>query len=388
MNKTKATGSLQIKGGKYYVVARIKLADGGKIPQQWIPTDVSSRGNNKRRAEARKREILTKLEETYDNSATADTTLFVDCVERFIKSKKSSLRINTYESYIQYWNTGVKPFFAKLNLRLGEVSRLHIKRFIDEAYAKGLSAQSIDRYMVVVRGTFKEAVEDGVLNADPSSGVRLPSKQQFKGKAYTQELATELIERAKGSTMEVPITLGLYYGLRRSEVCGLRWQDINLNNDTIHICNTVVRRVTLDEAERTKSKASDRTLYVVPYTKNWFIELRQSQERLRELVGDDSCDTIHLCIMPDGKHMSPDYITRQFHSFLTRQNLPIIRYHDLRHTVGSLLLESGMSIKHVQEYLGHEKVSTTLDIYTHLSMAGKIDTATAVNALYRSKDDG
>lgn len=92
-------------------------------------------------------------------------------------------------------------------------------------------------------------------------------------------------------------------------------------------------------------------------------------------------DSEHICQWPDGTALHPDYVSRRFASVLQKHNLPKIRFHDLRHTAGSLLVNNGHTIKQVQEFLGHEKASTTLDIYSHLSLEGKKDTAEVMDSL-------
>ena len=186
---------------------------------------------------------------------------------------------------------------------------------------------------------------------------------------------------AKGTTIEPAVILGLFYGLRRSEVVGLRWRDIDFNNNTITICNTVTKLVTQTEQEQTKSKASRRTMYIIPETKQYLLELKKQQVKNKEMFGAEYHDGDHVCVWADGRLLNPEYVTHAFNKLLVQKNLPKIRFHDLRHTAGSLLLEKGLSIKQIQEYLGHEQVSTTLDIYGHLSVEGKKEAASTINGI-------
>jgi integrase len=167
------------------------------------------------------------------------------------------------------------------------------------------------------------------------------------------------------------IMLGLFYGLRRSEALGLRWKDVNFNNDTILICNTVVRTKTVVEQEQTKSDASNRTLFIIPETRDYLLNIKKQQDENRLLLGSSYHDNDHVCTWDDGQKFKPNYLSQRLTKILRNNKLPHIRFHDLRHTAGSLLLSKGVSVKQIQEYLGHERVSTTLDIYGHLTVEGK-----------------
>ncbi|MCI9445429.1 MAG: tyrosine-type recombinase/integrase [Oscillospiraceae bacterium] len=92
----------------------------------------------------------------------------------------------------------------------------------------------------------------------------------------------------------------------------------------------------------------------------------------------------HVCTNKNGKLFSPDYVSHGFGSLLKRHGLPYIRFHELRHTAGSLLLNNGMSVKQIAEYLGHEKVSTTLDIYAHIDFEGKRATPQAMGNIFKN----
>ena len=210
---------------------------------------------------------------------------------------------------------------------------------------------------------------------NPVDRADLPKRKKYKGKAYSVDTAFELVDKIKGDVLEPAVILGLYYGLRRSEVLGLRWSDIDYKSGTIHIQNTVVRYTTTVECEQTKSDTSNRTLYIIPETKDYFLDLRKRQQEAKLLLGSSYYDNDHVCRHNDGTPFKPNYISKRFSDLLKKYDLPHIRFHDLRHTAGSLLLDSKMSIKQIQEYLGHDQVSTTLDIYAHLSLEGKKEPA-------------
>lgn len=169
--------------------------------------------------------------------------------------------------------------------------------------------------------------------------------------------------------------LGLFYGLRRSEACGMRWQDIDFKEEKMTVRNTVVKTKTLIEHEETKSPKSRCTMFLIPETISYLKRLKAKQAENRLLLGRDYTDGDHVCVWPDGRPVTPDHVSHAFRKFLIKHELPLIRYHELRHTAGSLLLTQGLSVKQIQEYLGHEKAATTLDIYSHLSVEGRKESA-------------
>ena len=161
----------------------------------------------------------------------------------------------------------------------------------------------------------------------------------------------------------------MVYGLRRSEVCRLRWQDIDFDNGAMHICNTVVKGdMKYIEEERTKTKKSDRVIALVDFTVPHLKALKDEQLAAGLTLGK-------VCRWPNGDDIKHDYISKKFGKLLKENGLPPIRYHDLRHTAASLLIASGATPQQTQEFLGHETVSTTMNIYAHCLNEAKIETA-------------
>ena len=158
----------------------------------------------------------------------------------------------------------------------------------------------------------------------------------------------------------------------------MRWRDINLDEGTMRICNTVVKLKTQIEHERTKSSASRRTLYLTPEIREYLQDLKDRQDANRKLLGQSYHKSDHVCTWADGRPFSPEYVSQRFKRILEVHGLPHIRFHELRHTAGSMLMERGMMAMQISQFLGHERVATTLDIYGHLSIEGKKETATAM----------
>jgi len=372
------TGSLQKKNGTYYAVVRIP-DDMGNEKQKWISTGVKVDGNNKREANRRLREIVSDLEQqkiTY----SADI-LLVDWINEWMEQKENEIRLNTWEGYQINVNKHIIPFFKLLKLTLQDITAQHIQSYYNKKLKAGQSANSIKKHSVILRGALQEALKKNLIPYNPVDRATLPTCERFIGKAYSVEQATTLLGAIGDEQLKPAIILGLFYGLRRSEVLGLRWRDIDFDAGTITIKNTVVRTRTIIEHEKTKSRASKRTLYIIPETREYLLGLQRRQAGNRKLLGSAYNVNDHVCVWDNGNPFDPTYVSHRFSKILAKYSLPKIRFHELRHTAGSLLLNSGLSIKQIQEYLGHEQVATTLDIYGHLSVEGKKEAACAIGGL-------
>lgn len=376
------TGSLQIRNGKYYVVSRIPDST-GKIKQKWIQTGLPETAG-KRKAQQSLRRILEELETK--KIVYSEDTLFLDWIWKWLDQKKNEVRLNSYEAYELYVTLHIEPYFKPLGLTLNSLTPQHLQDYYNLKLKgiggnKKLSPNSIAKHHVVIHGALQEAMKKNLIPYNQADRVTLPPKQEFTGKAYTVEQANKLMALLDTEPLKSTVVLGLFYGLRRSEVCGLRWQDIDFGSGTLIIRNTVVRTKTLIEHEKTKNRKSKRTMILIPETIQYLKRLRAQQAENKLLLGREYQSNDHVCVWPDGKPVSPDYVSHAFRDFLLKNDLPLIRFHELRHTAGSLLLDKGLSIKQIQEYLGHTKAATTLDIYGHLSIEGKKEAAQTLDGL-------
>ena len=386
----RVTGSLRDKHGIYQMVVRVQSDDESPI-QKSRSTQIRTAGKNQKETRANKlsaeRMLASWMAELEQRYAEGKDRLFISAIEEWLKKKKRDVRLNTYEAYALYYENHIKPFFEPKCLALREVTPRLIQKYADKKEEEGLSANSIQKHLVILNGVFKEAVKLQEVSLNPCSTVTLTRGERFRGKAYDAKTARSLMEAIKGDPIETPVLLGLYLGLRRSEVAGLRWSDIDFEENSVTVQNTVVRMMSLCEHEQTKTRASRRKLLIPSGLRTYLLWLKTQTEFHRKLFGDKYTDGTHVCQWQDGRPYRPDYITHRFRQLLEERGLPIIRFHDLRHTAGSLLINEGQSAKHVQELLGHERVSTTLDTYTHLSLEGKLDTASAMDAILTPGND-
>ena len=367
------TGSLTVSHGKYFVVVRMPDSS-GKLKQKWINTNIPANGKNKRKATQKMYEILVQLNE--QQGILADDYSFTDWIERWMNVKEGEIRANSLEMYRFYIDKHIKPFFDGKKCTVKSIKPADIQAYYTAKTQEGLSGNTLLKHHCVIKGALDMAVRENLIYRNPTSLIIRPKKKKFVGKAYTGAQAKMLITAVEDDPIRIAVILGLFYGLRRSEACGLRWSDIDFDAGTMHICNTIVREKTRIEHEETKSEASRRTLALIPSTIPYLMQLQQEQERYP--AHDPQ---MHLCrSRKTGKPVAPDYVSQRFKKILKDNGLPEIRFHELRHTAGSLLLQNGANMKQIQEYLGHGQISTTFDIYAHLDMEGKKQTADVMGA--------
>ncbi|MVB09400.1 Tyrosine recombinase XerC [Caprobacter fermentans] len=210
-------------------------------------------------------------------------------------------------------------------------------------------------------------------------------KQPFEGNIYNEEELEKLFQVVKGTLIELAVLLGAFYGLRRSEIVGLKWDSVDFVQKTFTIRHTVTE-VSIDgkfltiARDRTKTKSSCRTLPLVAPFEKVLQELRQKQERNQKLCGSSYCKKYldYIYVNEIGEQIKPAYITDHFPRVLEQNHMRRIRFHDLRHSCASLLYAHGVSLKEIQEWLGHSNIGTTANIDTYLSFDSKVSSANAI----------
>ena len=195
----------------------------------------------------------------------------------------------------------------------------------------------------------------------------------------------QLFEVVKGTRLELPVLVAAFYGLRRGEVLGLKWDAIDFKRCTLTIKRTVTQakidgKYQIIEQDSAKTKSSLRTLPLVGCFKEYFIEVKKAQELNKKVCGNFYSYKHDGYVFVDelGERMKPDYLTSYFPEYIQKHGMKKLRFHDLRHSCASLLLANGVPLKQIQEWLGHSDFSTTANIYAYLDYSSKISSAEAM----------
>jgi integrase len=379
-------GHLQEKYGYYYAVLNY-TDENGKRKTKWIATGLEIKGN-KKRAEA----ILLEQRHLFEQKLSEipvvkkDDILFADYMIKWLGIAKTSIAVPTYASYSQMVNKIIVPYFRERKITLRELKASDIQDFYLEKL-KHVSASSVIHYHSNIHKALKYAVKTDLIPVNPADKVDRPKKEKFVGSFYDAEEVKKLFAASKGTILEIPIMFGAFYGLRRSEVVGLKWDAVDFERDTISIRHTVTS-CTIDgkdiiyASDTTKTKSSRRTLPLAPFVRERLLRLQEEQKKNKKLCGRSyNKDYLeYICVDEIGGLIKPDYVTDGFRNFLRENGFRAIRFHDLRHTCASLMLANNVPMKQIQEWLGHSDFSTTANIYAHLDYSSKISSADALLA--------
>lgn len=308
-------------------------------------------------------------------SEEAKTSL-VDFMDQWLNLMKTQVRENTMDGYRYVFNKHIKPFFGARGVTLATARPKDFQDFVNRKFEEGLSPTSIVKFHSILHKCMKYAVALQIIPLNPSDNVMLPKRQSFRGQVYDRTQLNIFLAAALHSPAEAAFVLAGTYGLRRSEAAGLRWSAVDLRARTLVINHTAVQsggRVIY--ADNVKTKSSFRTLPLSDSLKRYLSDLRRRQNENRKRYGKQYHKSDYVCCHEDGSPLRPDYITREFERVCRNAALPRIRFHDLRHSVATILLQQGFSLKQIQDWLGHSDIATTANVYAHVPYVEKMSIA-------------
>ena len=385
------TGSLQIKNNKYYLV--LNTYENGKRKPKWIATELAAKGN-KTRAQKLLRDTLKEYEQAEEARAEQEANRslmpFTEAIRLWYEDKLSDFEHPIDEVTKQGYDTLMKnhvyPYFRKKGFRLCEITKDNLQEYISEKAKNGklngkggLAPRSLKLIKNIVNQTLQFCVAEGMIPSNPCQFVKLPACQRYEAKFYTKSQIDELLEKIKSEPLYPLIRLTALYGLRRSEALGLCWDCVNFEAETITIRRTVSKVTTVVAKDKTKNNSSRRSFPMTPDIKQLLLELQTQQKKDKKFFGKEYHDCDYVFRWPDGRPFSPDYVSDKFPRLLKANNMPKIRFHELRHSAASNLLSMGFSLKDVQEWLGHSDIKTTANIYGHLDAKRKKSMAEALS---------
>lgn len=309
---------------------------------------------------------------------------FSDFLQQWLCVAKSTVMLTTYASYAGLMKSSILPYFAEKGILLKDLTPKALQDFYTMQLER-VSANTVIHYHAILHRALKYAVKMDMIPTNPADRIERPKKEKFVGSFYDSNEVNTLFRHLEGHPLEVPIKLGAFYGLRRSEILGLKWNAIDFNANTITIRHTVTS-CNLDgkhievAADTTKTKSSMRTLPLVPDFRDLLLKKKEEQAHYRKLCGRSYCTEYldYVCVNELGERLKPNMLSNGFKRILEVNGLRIIRLHDLRHSCASLLLANGVPMKQIQEWLGHSDFSTTANIYAHLDYQSKLSSAEAM----------
>lgn len=298
----------------------------------------------------------------------------------------------TYDRYAEIIHLHLSPALGAMPL--SKLQPLHIQACYTRALregrldrrAGGLSAQTVLHHHRLLHEALEQAVRWQLLSRNPADAVEPPRPERAEMHVLDPAGVSRLLEAAEGTRAYAAVLLAVTTGLRRGELLGLRWEDIDLQRGVLSVQQTVQRSRSAGLHIREPKTQRSRRLVTLPAMAVEVLRKhRLEQQKQRLFMGPEYRD--HGLAFPrlDGRPMNPDALSKAFEVIVARAGLPRVRFHDLRHTHATMLLQQGVNPKVVSERLGHSTVNLTLDTYSHVLPGIQEEVAQKVDNLLRKK---
>ena len=312
-------------------------------------------------------EKLTKAKADRDTGFVfdADNLTLGNYLDRWINdSVRDTVRQRTWERYEQIVRVHIKPALGRVKLK--NITPTHARALYREKLDTGLAPRTVNYIHTTLSKALKDAVADGLITRNPASSVKAPRPKKKEISPLSSEQAKAFLEAVRGNRFEAAFVVALHCGLREGEILGLKWSDVDLDAGTLQVRRTLSEALAgrlFEPPKNGKGRSVKLTARAVEALRNHLT--RQIEEI--ESLGDRYRDQGLVFPSQVGTPMNAKNLTaRSFKPLLKKAGLPDIRFHDLRHTFATLMLQNGEHPKVVQEMLGHATIAITMDTYSHV----------------------
>ena len=309
-------------------------------------------------------------------SVRPDKITFADFCVQYLDVKKNTLSPQTYNFYSKVIEEELMPMFARLKMK--DLCTYHIQQFVQylatekkrlDGREGGIAASTVKRYTTVLRSIVTMAYKLEYIEDDigRSRRIEFPKEETKEVGAFTLEEVGDILKALESEPWHIRavIEVALFTGCRRGEIVGLKWADIDFENQRISIKRSIYKLSDGKAREKEpKSKCSIRTISIPERLCKTLTEYRLQQNRHIAYLGDAWRNLDYVFTEEDGHVMNPQTPTKQFSKFLKRHGIRHLKFHGLRHTSATMLLANGCDIKTVSSRLGHADITTT-NIYVH-----------------------
>ncbi len=401
-----------VKNGKQYVVFDFK-DKAGKRKRKWVSTGLPEKCTKKALNEAVE-EIVAEFAEKWNNNQVV-----LDVIPKNVTDAENDENIvinQELSDFFSQWLTAIKPNTARTtyqcykrimerfmkymsvhypNITLGELNHSQIQAFLNYKMDQGLKGSSVKQYYLAIHSAFMWAVKMEILQQHPMDKMVMPRADRHEAVFYNEDELNELFKVFEGHKIELIVHIAAYYGLRRCEILGLKWDSIDFKKKTISIERKVVSdydengKPKLFVETRLKTNSTRRTLPLIPHIEEMLLEKRKMDKHYKKLGGKNYNTEFEgfVCCDPFGKLISPNTVTHDFHEVIKKNGLKMLRFHDLRHSCASLLLANDIPMKAIQEWLGHATFNITANLYSHLEYNAKVASAETIARVLGSKKE-
>lgn len=295
------------------------------------------------------------------------------------------LQETTIESYKNQLNMHIYPFLGGLQLK--QLTPIHLDKFYKEKLKNGrlnteggLSNRSVLYLHRIIHEILEHAVKKQIIPINISNNATPPKAVRYEAEVLTLAEVKLMFEKLKGNEIELPVKLAAYLGLRRGEVLGLTWNNIDFNNKTITITQQVVQVNNSPVITTPKTDGSKRTIFLPDIL---ISNLKEYKTKNTSKLFKNKDLNLIFC-NEDGSPLKPINFYNKYKNFLSKNGIKKIRFHDLRHTCATMLLQQGVDIKTISDILGHSTIKITADTYTHVLDEGKKRATDIIATAYNS----
>lgn len=372
--------SIQVKNDRYYFV----YYDGAQGKHRWkssgIPVDTKNPKKSELMATMALGEFMATLEgriveeEPVRKKVNPANVQYADFLNTWLAERSKTIRKDTYEGYESALRVHLVPYFKEHPVSLAKITSDHLQAYLDSK-RPALAVKTLTMHRAIMGAALDLAIKQQLIPyQEYLRDVVLPKVPRFNSDFLDRSQIDILLQRSSGDSCFPAFYLAAKLGLRRSEVCGLRWQAIDFSKKRVRINHTAIKTKTngLMFCDSTKNESSNRELPLTPKVLSYLKALKAHQTEMRLFMGEkyDNRYLDYVCVHDDGRIILPDSITVSLKKWSAKLSselgFPTIRLHDLRHSFATNLIREGVNIKVVSKMLGHSTEATTLRIYYHV----------------------
>lgn len=379
-------GCITKKGKTYSIIIELGRDSLGKRRQKWF-----NGYKTKKEAEKELPIILNQFQQNtfIEPTKTKLAEYLRSWLTNYVEANLSPTTLSGYRVNIE---KHIIPAIG--NIELQKLQPIHIQNFYSEKQIRGrvdgkggLSAKSIIYIHRVLRKALQQAFKLQLVSRNVADYVELPKTKKFKPNILNIEQILKMLEDLKDTKYYIPVMLAVATGIRRGEVLGLRWSDIDFKECTITINQNIIPAKTGVVITTPKTENSNRTILVSEIIVKELLLHKEKQNKIKKDLEEIYQDNDLVNCKMDGLPLNPSTFSSDFADILKKLKLPHVRFHDLRHINATIMLKSNIPAKIASERLGHTTIGITMDLYSHVigdmqnEAASKIENALFSNRL-------